>query len=35
VEKLAREAMVFPIPEGTTQIQQLIIARALTGVGAF
>ena len=23
------------IPEGTTQIQQLIIGRALTGVGAF
>jgi alkylation response protein AidB-like acyl-CoA dehydrogenase len=35
VEKLAREAIVCPIPEGTSQIQQLIIARALTGVGAF
>jgi acyl-CoA dehydrogenase len=35
VEKLAREAIVFPIPEGTSQVQQLIIARALTGVGAF
>ena len=35
VEKLAREAIVCPIPEGTTQIQQLIIARALTGVAAF
>lgn len=35
VEKLAREAIVFPIPEGTTQIQQLIIGRALTGVNAF
>src|SRR5262249_8081021 len=30
VEKLAREAIIVPIPEGTTQIQQLIIARALT-----
>jgi alkylation response protein AidB-like acyl-CoA dehydrogenase len=35
VEKLAREAIVAPIPEGTTQIQQLIIGRALTGVNAF
>ncbi len=35
VEKLAREAIVAPIPEGTTQMQQLIIGRALTGVGAF
>ena len=35
VEKLAREAIVLPIPEGTTQIQQLIIGRALTGVSAF
>ena len=35
VEKLAREAIVTPIPEGTTQMQQLIIGRALTGVGAF
>jgi acyl-CoA dehydrogenase len=35
VEKLAREAIVVPIPEGTTQIQQLIISRALTGVNAF
>jgi alkylation response protein AidB-like acyl-CoA dehydrogenase len=35
VEKLAREAIIFPIPEGTTQMQQLIIGRALTGVGAF
>ncbi|CAB3770908.1 acyl-CoA dehydrogenase [Burkholderia sp. MSh2] len=35
VEKLAREAIVTPIPEGTTQIQQLIIGRALTGVPAF
>jgi acyl-CoA dehydrogenase len=35
VEKLAREAMIMTIPEGTSQIQQLIIGRALTGVGAF
>ncbi|MDM4764772.1 acyl-CoA dehydrogenase family protein [Pelomonas sp. SE-A7] len=35
VEKLAREAIVCPIPEGTTQMQQLIIGRALTGVAAF
>lgn len=35
VEKLAREAIVTPIPEGTTQMQQLIIGRALTGVNAF
>src|SRR5450755_2875741 len=35
VEKLAREAIIVPIPEGTTQIQQLIIGRALTGVSAF
>lgn len=35
VEKLAREAIVAPIPEGTTQMQQLIIGRALTGVNAF
>jgi len=35
VEKLAREAIIVPIPEGTTQMQQLIIGRAITGVGAF
>jgi len=35
VEKLAREAMIMTIPEGTSQIQQLIIGRALTGVNAF
>jgi alkylation response protein AidB-like acyl-CoA dehydrogenase len=35
VERLVREAIIVPIPEGTTQIQQLIIGRALTGVGAF
>ena len=35
VERLAREAIIVPIPEGTTQIQQLIIGRAVTGVNAF
>ena len=35
VEKLAREAIVLPIPEGTSQIQQLIVGRALTGINAF
>ncbi|NTX25004.1 acyl-CoA dehydrogenase family protein [Burkholderia cepacia] len=35
VEKLAREAIVMTIPEGTTQMQQLIVGRALTGVSAF
>ena len=35
VERLVREAIILPIPEGTTQIQQLIIGRALTGVNAF
>jgi len=35
VERLAREAIVIPIPDGTTEIQKLIIARALTGVNAF
>ncbi len=35
VERLAREAIIAPIPDGTTEIQKLLIARALTGVGAF
>lgn len=35
VERLAREAMVIPIPDGTTEIQKLLISRALTGVQAF
>lgn len=35
VEKLARESLLVPIYEGTSQIQQLIIGRALTGVRAF
>jgi acyl-CoA dehydrogenase len=35
VEKLMRDALLVPIYEGTSQIQQLIISRALTGVRAF
>ena len=35
VERLAREAIMCPIPDGTTEIQKLLIARALTGVDAF
>ena len=35
VERLAREAMIGPIPDGTTEIQKLIVARSLTGVQAF
>ncbi|MFT3755729.1 MAG: acyl-CoA dehydrogenase family protein [Pseudoxanthomonas sp.] len=35
VEKLARDSLLVPIYEGTSQIQQLIIARALTGKAAF
>ena len=35
VERLAREAIICPIPDGTTEIQKLIIARVLTGVQAF
>ena len=35
VERLAREAMIGPIPDGTTEIQKLLVARALTGVQAF
>ena len=35
VERLAREAMIGPIPDGTTEIQKLIIARNLTGIQAF
>jgi len=34
VEKLAREAIIVPIPDGTTEIQKLIVARSLTGVSA-
>jgi len=35
VERLAREAIVSPIPDGTTEIQKLLIARCLTGIQAF
>ncbi|MFM0505499.1 acyl-CoA dehydrogenase family protein [Paraburkholderia caffeinilytica] len=35
VERLLREAMAVPILGGTPEIQQLAIARALTGVAAF
>lgn len=35
VERLAREAMIIPIPDGTTEIQKLLIARGLTGISAF
>ncbi|MEW5011783.1 MAG: acyl-CoA dehydrogenase family protein [Cycloclasticus sp.] len=35
VERLAREAIIAPIPDGTTEIQKLLVARALTGVQAF
>jgi alkylation response protein AidB-like acyl-CoA dehydrogenase len=35
VERLAREAIISPIPDGTTEIQKLLIARALNGVSAF
>ncbi|MBS0475437.1 MAG: acyl-CoA/acyl-ACP dehydrogenase [Proteobacteria bacterium] len=34
VERLAREAIVIPIPDGTTEIQKLVIARGLTGISA-
>ena len=33
--RLAREAIIGPIPAGTTEIQKLLIARCLTGVAAF
>lgn len=35
VEKLARDSLLVPIYEGTSQIQQLIIGRGLTGHSAF
>jgi acyl-CoA dehydrogenase len=35
VSRLFREARILPIPDGTTEIQKLIIGRALTGVNAF
>ena len=35
VERLVREALIGPIPDGTTEIQKLIVARSLTGIQAF
>jgi len=35
VERLVREAIIGPIPDGTTEIQKLLIARSLTGIQAF
>jgi len=35
VEKLAREAMILTMPDGTTEIHKLVISRALTGISAF
>ncbi len=35
VERLAREAIIGTIPDGTTEIQKLLIARSLTGIQAF
>lgn len=35
VERLVREAIIGPIPDGTTEIQKLIVARSLTGIQAF
>ena len=35
VELLFRNARMMPIPDGTTEIQKLIIGRTLTGINAF
>jgi len=35
IERLVREAVISPIPDGTTEIQKLIISRNLTGIQAF
>jgi alkylation response protein AidB-like acyl-CoA dehydrogenase len=35
VERLAREGIIGPIPDGTTEIQKLIVARGITGISAF
>ncbi|BFM17554.1 acyl-CoA dehydrogenase [Maricurvus nonylphenolicus] len=35
VERLVREAIISPIPDGTTEIQKLLISRYLTGISAF
>ncbi len=35
LEKLYRDARMFPLPDGTTQIQQLICGRDILGIRAF
>jgi len=35
VERHFRNAKVMPIPDGTTEIQKLVIGRNLTGLNAF
>ena len=35
VERYARDARSLTIPDGTTQIQKLIVARSLLGIDAF
>ena len=35
IDELVREAIIGPIPDGTTEIQKLIVARSLTGIQAF
>lgn len=35
LERLFRDARMFPIPDGTSQIQKLIIAREVLGLSAF
>jgi alkylation response protein AidB-like acyl-CoA dehydrogenase len=35
MEKLYRDARMFPLPDGTTQIQQLICGRDILGIRAF
>src|SRR5690606_1219610 len=35
VERYFRDARMMTIPDGTTQIQKLIIGRAITGIAAF
>jgi len=35
VERLFRDARMFTIPDGTTQIQKLIVARSILGLSAF
>jgi alkylation response protein AidB-like acyl-CoA dehydrogenase len=35
VERIFRDARMFTIPDGTTQIQKLIVARDILGLSAF